>query len=212
MGRFILIRHGETAWNREKRFQGASDTALNEVGRLQAQLVAGALLRENVQSILSSPLLRARETANIIGARLGVEVKVLTELAELAFGEYEGRLESELREKHGERFIQWRESHYTLPAPGGDSILTVKERVGRAVEVMHRTVRLGDVAVVAHQGVLMALKAFLRNDYSVAAAKSFRQSNEEIEIWDPGEKRLVKRLVVAGSYAGLLSAAGAGGR
>ena len=73
----IFIRHGETAWNREKRFQGHSDVPLNERGLLQAELLAGALPREGVSRLLSSPLIRARQTAGIIGARLNLTVEIV---------------------------------------------------------------------------------------------------------------------------------------
>ncbi len=200
----IFIRHGETAWNREKRFQGHSDVPLNERGLLQAELLAGALQREGVSTLFSSPLARARQTAEIIGARLNLAVEVMQELTELNFGEYEGELEADLRAKYGPRFAQWREAHYTEPAPGGDSIRTIKDRAASAVEVMASASERGSVAAVAHQAVLMAVKAYLRNDYSVEAAKSYKQQNNEIDIWDVDERQPLRRIAVFGSYAGRL--------
>ena len=200
----IFIRHGETAWNREKRFQGHSDVPLNERGLLQAELLAGALQREHVSKLLSSPLTRARQTAEIIGARLNLAVEIMQELTELNFGEYEGELETNLRAKHAARFDQWREAHYIEPAPGGDSIVSVKDRAASAVKIMADATGQGSVAAVAHQAILMAIKAYLKNDYSVEAAKSYRQRNNEIDIWDVDERKPLKRIVLFGSYAGRL--------
>lgn len=204
MRNFIFIRHGETAWNREKRFQGRSDVPLNERGLLQAGLVAGALQREDVSRLFCSPLIRARQTAEIIGTRLNLPVEVMQELTELDFGEYEGELEADLRAKHGLRFAKWREAHYTEPAPGGDSIGTVKDRAASAVKAMAAVSGHGSVAAVAHQAILMAIKAYLGNDYSIEAARSYKQQNNEIDIWDMDERQPLRRIVVFGSYAGRL--------
>lgn len=204
MRHLIFIRHGETAWNREKRFQGHSDVPLNERGLLQAELLAGALQREGVSRLLSSPLARARQTAEIIGERLNIAVEVIRELTELNFGEYEGELEADLRAKCGPRFAQWREAYYTEPAPGGDSISSVKDRAASAVEAMTDASGQGSVAAVAHQAILMAVKAYLKNDYSVKAARSYKQQNNEIDIWDVDERKPLKRIAVFGSYAGRL--------
>jgi len=201
---FIFIRHGETAWNREKRFQGRSDVPLNERGLLQAGLVAGALQREDVSRLFCSPLIRARQTAEIIGTRLNLPVEVMQELTELDFGEYEGELEADLRAKQGLRFAKWREAHYTEPAPGGDSIGTVKDRAASAVKAMAAVSEHGSVAAVAHQAILMAIKAYLGNDYSIEAARSYKQQNNEIDIWDMDERQPLRRIVVFGSYAGRL--------
>jgi len=204
VGHLIFIRHGETAWNREKRFQGHSDVPLNERGLLQAELLAGALQREGVSKLFSSPLARARQTAEIMGARLYLAVEIMRELAELNFGEYEGELEADLRAKNELQFMRWRESHYTEPAPGGDSISSVKDRAASAAEAMTDASEQGGVAAVAHQAILMAVKAYLRSDYSIQAARSYKQQNNEIDIWGVDERKPLKRITVFGSYAGRL--------
>jgi len=200
----IFIRHGETAWNREKRFQGHSDVPLNERGLLQAELLAGALQRERVSKLVSSPLIRARQTAEIIGARLDLAVEVMRELTELSFGEYEGELESDLRMKHAAKFARWREAHYTEPAPGGDSIISLKDRAASAVKIMTDTSGRCNIAAVAHQAILMAVKAYMKNDYSIEAAKSYKQHNNEIDIWDVGKREPLRKITLFGSYAGRL--------
>lgn len=204
MAVLILIRHGETLWNRLKRFQGGrSDVPLSAIGRLQAQLIANALMRERVEAVFSSPLVRARETAEAVARMHELRVQVLPELRELDFGEYEGAYEASLLEEHGAEFSAWRNSHYTLPPPGGDSLDSVCGRVAEALARLGES-GAGPIAAVAHQGILMALKAHLRDDYSVEAARSYKQANYQIEFWDSAARKLVKSVEVHGSYAGVL--------
>ncbi len=206
MAKLILIRHGETLWNRVKRFQGGrSDVPLSAVGRLQAQLLASALMREQVDAVFSSPLARARETAELVARVHGLQVQVLPELTELDFGEYEGEFEESLRQERGAEFTAWRNAHYTVAPPRGESLESVRPRVERAL----RQIEEADVeaaAVVAHQGIFMALKAHLCNDYSVEAAQSYKQANNQIAFWDSTGPRLIKSVEIHGSYAGLLPA------
>jgi probable phosphoglycerate mutase len=204
MAQLILIRHGETLWNRLKRFQGGrSDVPLSAVGRLQAQLIANALLREPIEAVFSSPLVRARETAEAVAQVHRLHVQILPELNELDFGEYEGEYEASLLEEHGAEFTAWRNTHYTLPPSGGDSLESVRGRVAQALARMEES-GAERIAVVAHQGILMALKAHLCDDYSVEAARGYKQANHQIEFWDSVARKLVKSVEVHGSYAGIL--------
>jgi broad specificity phosphatase PhoE len=98
----LLVRHGETDWNRDGRWQGHSDTHLNDVGREQAVRVAGEL--DGVDVVYASDLARARETAEIVAARLGLSVRVDERLRERSFGAWEGKtapeIEAEFRDAH----------------------------------------------------------------------------------------------------------------
>jgi broad specificity phosphatase PhoE len=98
----LLVRHGETDWNRDGRWQGHSDTHLNDVGREQAVRVAGEL--DGVDVVYASDLARARETAEIVAARLGLPVRVDERLRERSFGAWEGKtapeIEAEFRDAH----------------------------------------------------------------------------------------------------------------
>jgi broad specificity phosphatase PhoE len=202
----ILIRHGETDWNRQKRFQGGrSDTPLNARGLLQAEMVANALLRENVQSVFCSPLQRAAVTAQIIAARLSVPVTVTESLRELDFGDSEGQYEADLRKRYGAAFDEWRGSHYTTAPPGGESLRDASSRAAQAAQLFRSAAVVGDAAVVAHQAILMALKAYLTQDYSAEAAKSFKQDNTQVEFWDASAGAFVKRIELRGSFAGLIA-------
>ena len=84
----VLVRHGETDWNRENRFQGHADTPLNEAGRAQARELAERFVDEPVAAIRTSPLRRAAETARIIAARLDLEAHPLEALREIDVGSW----------------------------------------------------------------------------------------------------------------------------
>jgi broad specificity phosphatase PhoE len=86
----LLVRHGETNWNAERRWQGHADVPLNERGREQARALAEQLAGESIDAIYSSDLSRARDTAEIVGARLNVPVVVDADLREIDVGAVEG--------------------------------------------------------------------------------------------------------------------------
>lgn len=182
-----LVRHGETDWNREKRFQSRTDVPLNERGLAQAAAIRDELHRRGVAFTVarSSPLGRARRTAEIILAGSGVEAVVEEAFIELEFGGFEGRLESELLMEFGERYSAWRESEYTCAPPaGGESIISGAERVRVALLALRPAAVAGDVLIVAHQAVNMAMKVALTGRTDVATAATYRQNNDEVDVWD----------------------------
>lgn len=118
---FAFIRHGQTDWNRDDRLQGSSDIPLNDVGRTQAHDAAEILRDQDWQVVVSSPLLRARETAEIIAADLGIELgPSLPLLIERDYGAHEGESSSEIVKRFPDRDY-----------PGSESLDSVVER-GRA--------------------------------------------------------------------------------
>ncbi|MEV5431002.1 bifunctional RNase H/acid phosphatase [Streptomyces sp. NPDC052701] len=129
---FVLLRHGETPLTPQKRFSGSggSDPALSGAGREQAERVAAALARRGtVQAIVSSPLARARETAGIVAARLGLDVSVDDGLRETDFGAWEGLTFGEVRERHPEDLDAWLASPEAAPTGGGESFAATATRV-----------------------------------------------------------------------------------
>ncbi|MGW5335921.1 bifunctional RNase H/acid phosphatase [Streptomyces bauhiniae] len=129
---FVLLRHGETPLTPQKRFSGSggSDPALSEVGREQARLVAGALARQGtVQAVVASPLARTRETAGIVAARLGLDVRVDDGLRETDFGAWEGLTFGEARERHPDDLNAWLGDPEARPTGGGESFAETAERI-----------------------------------------------------------------------------------
>jgi len=157
MTTLLLVRHGETDWNRDGRWQGHSDTQLNDAGREQACRVAGEL--GNVDVIYSSDLARARETADIIAAQLGdLEVKVDRRLRERSFGAWEGRTASEIESEFAEQHARWRAGN-GAGADDAEPFDTFGDRVRHFLEDLLAKHPGETVLVVAHGGSIRVIHA-----------------------------------------------------
>ncbi len=102
-----MVRHGETDWNRESRFQGQSDPPLNAAGRRQARELAERLSGEPLDTVYASPLRRAYETAEIVAGRLGLEIQAVDALREVFLGAWEGLTLSEVEARFPESYRRW---------------------------------------------------------------------------------------------------------
>jgi broad specificity phosphatase PhoE len=144
----LLVRHGETDWNLERRVQGHSDRELNERGRTQARALADELEHEPLDAIYSSDLARAYETARIVAERKGMAVTATRDLREKHFGSWEGLTDEEIFR----RFPQARNS----PWGDGETTRALSERVLGALRRIAETHPDGHVLVVAHGGPVRA--------------------------------------------------------
>ncbi|MFE2288929.1 bifunctional RNase H/acid phosphatase [Streptomyces sp. NPDC059443] len=129
---FVLLRHGETALTPQKRFSGSggSDPELSAAGRRQAAAVAESLAaRGTIQTVISSPLRRCRETAQAVADRLGLEVTVEEGLREVDFGAWEGLTFAEAQERFPEDLQAWLDSPRSAPTGGGESFATATRRI-----------------------------------------------------------------------------------
>ncbi|MGW0823586.1 bifunctional RNase H/acid phosphatase [Streptomyces sp. NPDC002845] len=150
---FVLLRHGETSLTPQKRFSGSggSDPSLSDVGRYQAERVAGALAaRGTIQAIVSSPLARCRETAGIIAARLGLEAGTEDGLRETDFGAWEGLTFGEVRERYPADMDAWLASPEARPTGGGESFEAVAARVAAARDKLVAAYAGRTVLLVTH--------------------------------------------------------------
>jgi broad specificity phosphatase PhoE len=126
----LLARHGETDDNIEPiRIQGSRDTPLNANGREQAHELAERVAGEGIAALYSSELSRARETAEIVGARIGLEPIVDPRFAEGNRGDLEGRLWQDVAEEDPELFAAWRRAGAGFRFPGGESLQEQMDRV-----------------------------------------------------------------------------------
>jgi probable phosphoglycerate mutase len=148
----LLARHGETDDNREPiRIQGSRDTPLNEVGRRQAAELAERVAGDGIASLYSSQLSRARETAEIVGERLGLTPIVDARLAEGDRGELEGLYWRDVARDDPELYAAWRAAGADFRFPGGESLREQSERVLAALEDVRAAGRL-PALVVCHGG------------------------------------------------------------
>jgi probable phosphoglycerate mutase len=154
----ILIRHGETDWNRVRRLQGHWDIALNELGHRQASALARALSSEKPTAIYASDLQRARDTAQAVADRHQITVSIDARLRERCYGAFEGLLYDDIDGHFPQAFAQWqaRELHARFPA-GERQAETLHEFSARAVAVVTELAQRHDnekIIIVSHGGVL----------------------------------------------------------
>lgn len=153
----LLARHGETDDNRPPlRFSGWRDTPLNDAGRRQAHELAGRVVGVGLQSLWSSDLSRARETAEIVGSRLGLEPLLDSRLREANRGEWEGRLFEDVAREEPDRYAAWMRAGKGWRFPGGESLLEQQDRVTASVEDAYATADL-PVLLVCHGGSIRVM-------------------------------------------------------
>ena len=156
MTSLYLIRHGQTDWNIEQRWQGQSDIPLNAAGHQQAARVAAELVTANFSAIYSSDLSRAYETALALSRISGLPVQREPRLREIHQGEWQGLREIDIQARYGNAFRERKQQPLHIAPPGGETVVQVRDRVVSAVNdicIMHPDER---VALVSH-GFALAL-------------------------------------------------------
>jgi broad specificity phosphatase PhoE len=155
----LLVRHGETDWNRERRFQGHADPPLNETGREQAQALAAELAGEGIELVYTSDLARAVETAEIVAARLGADVRSMRDLREIDVGEWQGLTWQEIEERYPDGARSWHE--HGAGWETGETYEQLGERVVAALRRIASDHPEERVLVVGHGGAIRATRAFI---------------------------------------------------
>ena len=153
----LLLRHGESEGNRDRRIQGWREYPLTALGRTQADVSGRHLATSEVVALYSSPLRRARETADLVAAHTGHEVLELPDLREYHFGEAEGLVWDEARERWGVEGRNWGRGD----VPGEEGVRAFRARVSRQVEMLLERHRDDSAICVVHGGVLGAAVAWL---------------------------------------------------
>jgi 2,3-bisphosphoglycerate-dependent phosphoglycerate mutase len=155
--RLVVVRHGETAWNVDKRIQGHTDIELNARGRWQAERLAGALADAGLQAIYSSDLRRAADTAAAVGRASGCPVTHDAGLRERAFGDFEGVTFDDVQRRWPDEAARWRRREPGFGPGGGERLADFYARcVGTALRLAARHPGQA-IALVAHGGVLDCL-------------------------------------------------------
>jgi len=158
MKHIYLIRHGETDWNVQERFQGHTDIPLNENGRSQARQLIAVCRHHKIEAVLSSDLKRAFETAQIIANQLEIKVFQDSGLREAHLGRAQGLTPSEIEAEFGKSLTErWRSSHLTdadISYPGGESGNAIIQRSFGALTKFLTTHHYERIAVATHGGVI----------------------------------------------------------
>jgi len=183
--RLILVRHGETDWNLEGRYQGQADLPLNERGREQAKLLAERLRGERIEAIYASDLSRAFETAKIIAEALGHEVKTLESLREVDTGVWTGLTLEEVESRYPRHLREWRADPLGVKRLEGESYLELFERTIAATREIVEAHPDQTVLIVGHGGnmkciILDALG--VGADRAIEIASRFASDNASLHI------------------------------
>ncbi len=152
----ILVRHGETEWNAQRRYQGQTDIPLSDLGVRQAELVAERLVGRKIEALYASDLERARETAEIIAEKNGLDILPEPCLREMKFGVLEGLTWDEAGEKYPGMISTWL-GDYNQPPEGGETLQALSARVSAFLEEVKKKHDEQTILLVAHGGSLSEL-------------------------------------------------------
>jgi phosphoserine phosphatase len=183
--RLLLVRHGETNWNRDGRFQGQIDIPLNENGQRQGEQ-AGDFLRDvKIDAAVTSSMLRPKETAELIlKHHPGVELQGREDLWEISHGTWEGKLESEIRATDGPLLDAWQAKPETVQMPEGENLDDVfKRAIGAWNDIATQTKPGTTTLVVAHDAINKAILCHVTG-IGPEAFWNFKQGNGAVSVID----------------------------
>lgn len=157
----ILIRHGETIWNRERRVQGFSDIDLNDTGLQQAEQLALSLKDRKIHSIYSSPLIRARRTARIVNQYHNAPIHLEPDLMEMNQGDLEGLSFQDLMTREKDFLGKWISDPASVRMPNGETFTELQDRAWKAVEAISR--KHDAALVVSHSFTIASILCKIKN-------------------------------------------------
>ncbi|WP_193198771.1 histidine phosphatase family protein [Nostoc sp. MG11] len=185
--RLLLVRHGETEWNRQTRFQGQIDVPLNDNGRQQSQKTGEFLQEIAIDFAVSSPMLRPKETAEIIlKHHPNVELELQDGLREIGHGLWEGRLETEIEQEFPGELQRWRTVPAEVQMPEGENLQQVWERsvaAWQSIVEVALTKQFKTVLVVAHDATNKTLLCHILG-LPLENFWNFRQGNGAVSVID----------------------------
>ncbi len=192
MKRLIILRHGETEWNREERFRGMADLPLTEKGLQQAKSAAERIATLKPQVIYSSPLRRTIQTAEIVADPLGLPVQPSEDLRDIDYGLWQGLSLKEAYHKYRKGYLDWLHSPQLVKFPQGESLPIVQERVNRLLKNVIEADREDVILFVTHKVVCKVLlisllgadlSHFWQIKQDVAALNIFEKRNVFLMAW-----------------------------
>jgi broad specificity phosphatase PhoE len=181
MTQFCLIRHGQTDWNLEGRYQGQSDVSLNEAGRVQAHALARRLQGRSFAAIYSSDLIRAKETAEIMDVIFQLPIILEPRLREINQGDWEGQLVQVIIARYAQLWQQRIVDPASVRPPGGETIGEVAKRVYIALDDITRLHPNDAVMIVSHG---LTLATILCKDREIPIGMAYDMIPENADpIW-----------------------------
>ncbi len=154
--KIFLLRHGETDWNIEKRWQGSKDIELNQNGILQAENASKRLEKYKIDAIYTSPLLRAKKTAEVINENRNVPIYVKEDIKEISFGEWEGLTYHEVLSGYKKAFDTWDKDASCDVGYGVENYLSLQNRAFKVFQEICEESN-GNILIVSHGAWIMAL-------------------------------------------------------
>jgi alpha-ribazole phosphatase len=186
MTQLYLVRHGQTDWNVEGRYQGQADRPLNAAGRAQAAGLSQQLAGIRFAAAYSSDLGRAKETAAILVALTGLKVQLDPRLREINLGEWEGQLMTEIVARYPATWAERLHDPLHAHAPGGESVAEVAVRVAEAATDIARAHPAGPVLVVSHGVALATLLCQARRQPLPETYEAIPDNSQaKIVVWPP---------------------------
>jgi len=149
--RIILVRHGQTTWNKEEIFRGRADIPLDKIGLSQARAVARRLQHSDVKRIYSSPLKRAFTTAQAIGKQAGVKLIIEKNLIEFDCGVWQGLSLREVKKRFPTIYARWSKDPYQAVIPKAEKLGGVRIRIKKFLRKTLKTKPKGDIVIVSHR-------------------------------------------------------------
>lgn len=192
--RVVLVRHGQTDWNRDQIFRGRVDVPLNETGRAEARKIGEALRGIPLDAVYSSPLSRAVETARAILVHHSLELRTDPGLMDIDYGRWQGVALNEVKRMYPDLYRAWSETPESVQMPGGESLEDVRRRTMEALKRICRTHPGGTVLIVAHRvvnKVLLCAVMGLDNRHFWA----IKQDNCALNVFDYGNGSYVLHLL-----------------
>jgi|JFJP01.1.fsa_nt_gi probable phosphoglycerate mutase len=183
--RLLLVRHGETEWNRQKRFQGQIDVPLNNNGHAQARRASEFLAKVKIDKAFSSPMLRPKDTAlEILSKHPHIKLELFDQLKEISHGLWEGKFEHEIEAEFAGQLALWQEQPETVQMPEGENLQQVWDRVAVIWQKIVDSVPAGETAlVVAHDAVNKAILCLLFG-FTPEQFWTFKQGNGGVSVID----------------------------
>ena len=194
MTKVILVRHGQTVWNHEFKYQGHSDIALTEAGLQQAELAAKRLTNENITAVYASDLCRALRTAEAIAGKFNLSVTSLPGLREIKFGEWEGMTYEGIYARWPGIMDQMFTCADEMKIPGGETFRELQTRAVGAVKDLIQKHPDETIAVVTHGGTIRTILCAALNMH-LNYVWNIKQDNTAVNMIEYYEERVIVSLV-----------------